>query len=221
MRIRDEYILKGNGNEIYEPRFTFHGFRYVEVMGHPGKPDWSSLVGREVRDAVEQYTPIATSNPLINRIYKAIVWGAKDNYRSMPTDCPQREERQGWLGDRSAESRGEFFLFDVGALYAKWIDDIGDSQDSKGAISDVAPAYWPPYTDNVTWPASFIIIPGHLYDLYSDLGLIEKHYLEMKKWFTHMQVYLKDDHMPRDSYGDWCVPPESAEMIISTEVMRG
>jgi alpha-L-rhamnosidase len=219
-KVTDVYILKGAGAEVYEPRFTYHGFRYVEVKGFPGKPDLSSLEGREVHDAVEQHADFASSNPLLNQIYRSVVWGTKDNYRSMPTDCPQRDERQGWLGDRSAESRGEPYLFDVAALYAKWVDDIADSQNSKGSVSDVSPAYWPFYFDNVTWPSSFIIIPDHLYDQYADLRVIERHYEGMKKWIAHMQTYLKDDLMPRDVYGDWCVPPESPELIHSKDPAR-
>jgi len=219
-KVTDVYTLKGVGTEVYEPRFTYHGFRYVEMKGFPGKPSLSSLEGREVHDAVEQHADFASSNPLLNRIYKSVVWGTKDNYRSMPTDCPQRDERQGWLGDRSAESRGEPYLFDVAAFYAKWVDDIADSQDSKGSVSDVSPAYWPFYFDNVTWPSSFIIIPDHLYDQYADLRVIEQHYEGMKKWIAHMQTYLKDDLMPRDVYGDWCVPPESPELIHSSDPAR-
>jgi len=219
-KVTDVYTLKGVGTEVYEPRFTYHGFRYVEVKGFPGKPDLSSLEGREVHDAVEQHAGFASSNPLLNQIYRSVVWGTKDNYRSMPTDCPQRDERQGWLGDRSAESRGEPYLFDVAALYAKWVDDIADSQNSQGSVSDVSPAYWPFYLDNVTWPSSFIIIPDHLYDQYADLRVIERHYEGMKMWIAHMQRYLKDDLMPRDVYGDWCVPPESPELIHSSDAAR-
>jgi alpha-L-rhamnosidase len=216
----DIYTLKGSGTEVYEPRFTYHGFRYVEVSGFPGRPTLSSLLGCEVRDAVEQHAEFATSNPLLNQIYRNVVWGTADNYRSVPTDCPQRDERQGWLGDRSAESRGEAYLFDVVAFYAKWVNDIADSQNAQGSVSDVSPAYWPFYSDNVTWPSSFIIVPDHLYDQYGDLRVIEQHYDGMKKWITHMQTYLKDDLMPRDVYGDWCVPPESPELIHSSDPAR-
>jgi alpha-L-rhamnosidase len=218
--VTDVYTLKGEGTEVYEPRFTYHGFRYVEIKGYPGEPTLASLEGREVHDAVEQHTDFASSNPLLNQIYKNVVWGTKDNYRSMPTDCPQRDERQGWLGDRSAESRGEPYMFDVAALYAKWVDDMADSQDEKGRVSDVSPAYWPFRNENVTWPSSFIIIPDHLYDQYGDLQVIAKHYEGMKKWIAHMQTFLKDDLMPRDVYGDWCVPPESPELIHSKDPAR-
>jgi alpha-L-rhamnosidase len=216
----DVYILSGKGTEVYQPRFTYHGFRYVEVRGFPGEPTLAAIEGQEVHDAVEQHADFATSSPLINQIYKAVVWGTKDNYRSMPTDCPQRDERQGWLGDRSEESRGEPYMFDVAGFYEKWVDDIADSQHDNGSVSDVSPNYWPLYSDNVTWPSSFIIIPGHVYDQYADLDPIRNHYDGMKKWVAHMNSFLKDGLMPRDTYGDWCVPPESPELIHSKDPAR-
>ena len=164
----DIYTLKGKGQEMYEPRFTYHGFRYVEVTGFPGKPTLASLEGRIVNDDVATAGEFTCSQPTINRIYRNVVWGVRGNYRSIPTDCPQRDERQGWLGDRSVESKGEAYLFDVAALYAKWVQDMADSQDENGSISDVCPPYWPFYNDNVTWPSSAVIIPGTLLDQYAE-----------------------------------------------------
>src|ERR1039458_3042264 len=101
-KVTDTYILKGKGTEVYEPRFTYHGFRYVELTGYPGKPGLSSIEGRVVHDDLESAGDFACSNPLLNRIYRNIRWGVRGNYRSIPTDCPQRDERQGWLGDRKS-----------------------------------------------------------------------------------------------------------------------
>jgi alpha-L-rhamnosidase len=218
--VTDTYILGGNGTEVYEPRFTYHGFRYVEVKGFPGKPTLAALEGREVHDDVEKVSEFTTSNPLLNQIYKAVLWGTKDNYRSIPTDCPQRDERQGWLGDRSEESLGETYMFDLSAFYGKWVQDIGDAQDAEGRISDVSPAYWPFYFDNVTWPSSFIMVADHVYEQYGDVSVIQQNYPGMRKWITRMETYLQNDLMPRDNYGDWCVPPESPELIHSNDPAR-
>ncbi|MGE5611628.1 MAG: family 78 glycoside hydrolase catalytic domain [Bacillota bacterium] len=219
-KVTDVYTLKGEGVEQWEPRFTYHGFRYVELRGFPGEPSLSALEGKVVNSDVKPAGQFACSNPLINKIYKNIVWGTRGNYRSFPTDCPQRDERQAWLGDRSAECRGETYLFGVASLYAKWMQDIEDSQKETGSVPDVAPTYWTLYNDNVTWPSTFIIAPGTMYDQYADVRILENRYAAMKKWIAHMRKYIKDDLMPRDTYGDWCVPPESPSLIHSSDPNR-
>ncbi|NIA31840.1 MAG: family 78 glycoside hydrolase catalytic domain, partial [Actinobacteria bacterium] len=219
-KVTDVYILKGGATETWEPRFTYHGFRYVEMKGYPGQPDLSSIEGRVVYNAVETTGQFSCSNALINQIYKNAFWGIRGNYRSMPTDCPQRDERQGWLGDRSAESKGESFIFNIENLYNKWLVDIQDAQLQNGSLPNVAPSYWPSYTDNTTWPGSYIIIPNMLYEQYDDLGTLKKHYPSMKKWIRHMRQYLQDGIMPRDTYGDWCVPPVDLKAIHTSDPNR-
>ena len=219
-KVTDIYILKGSGEEIWQPRFTYHGFRYVEVSGYPGKPALSAIEGQVVHDALEKSGTFKTSNELINQIYKNAVWGIRGNYRSMPTDCPQRDERQGWLGDRSVESRGESFIHNIFNLYRKWLIDMYDAQLENGSIPDVAPSYWPFYSDNVTWPGSFIVIPEMLFEQYGDTATIRYLYPGMKKWITHMSTYIEDDIIPRDTYGDWCVPPQDRKSIHSSDPQR-
>jgi alpha-L-rhamnosidase len=219
-KANDIYTLKGGGEEVYEPRFTYHGFRYVELTGYPGRPDLSTLVGCVVNDDVKSAGEFSCSHPVINTVYKSIVWGVQGNYRSIPTDCPQRDERQGWLGDRSAESRGETFLFDVSLLYAKWVQDMADGQASNGSVSDVCPTYWPLFNDNVTWPSSTVIIPNALFEQYADTALVKDHYPSMVKWIDHMSGYIKDGVLEKDTYGDWCVPPEELEFIHSKDPLR-
>ncbi len=153
-----------------------------KLRGFPGKPTLDSIEGRVVHDDLEIESEFTTSNPTLNQIYKAVHWGTADNYRSMPTDCPQRDERQGWLGDRSEGSLGETYMFNVAAFYAKWIQDIGDAQDSEGRISDVSPAYWPFYNDNVTWPASFIMVADHVYGNTGTRVLSSRNIPRMRKW---------------------------------------
>jgi alpha-L-rhamnosidase len=216
----DTYILKGGGMEVFEPRFVYHGFRYVEVTGFPEEPSLSTLDGRVVHDAVMLTGTFSCSNPLLNHIHSSIRWGFTGNYRSIPTDCPQRDERQGWLGDRSAESRGETYLHDLAGFYNKWLTDIEDAQKDDGTVADVAPPYWTICSDSVTWPSTFVILPGVLYEQYADRHTLQEHYPAMKKWIDHMCGYLKDDLIPRDTYGDWCVPPESREIIFTKDPKR-
>jgi len=219
-KVTDIYTLKGRGREVYEPRFTYHGFRFVEVTGYPGKPRLSSLEGRVVHDDLESRGSFACSNDLLNRIYHNILWGVAGNYRSIPTDCPQRDERQGWLGDRSAESKGESYLFDTVGLYSKWLQDMADAQKDSGSVPDVCPSYWPIYSDNVTWPSSTVIIPAALREQFGDSEIIAKHYESAKKWMDYMSGFVTNGIISRDSYGDWCVPPENPKLIHSEDPKR-
>ena len=120
-RTTDYYVLNGQGVETWEPRFTYHGFRFVEMTGFPGNPTLDTLAGRVVNDDVPTAGTFNCSNPLLNQIHQNIMWGVRGNYSSMPTDCPQRDERQGWLGDRAGECKGESYLFNIAALYSKWL----------------------------------------------------------------------------------------------------
>ena len=220
-RATDTYILKGHGAEIWEPRFTSHGFRYVELTGYPGKPGLNSIAGRVVNDDLSTNGDFECSNPLLNRIYQAVVWGVRGNYHSIPTDCPQRDERQGWLGDRSEESKGETYLFNNAALYAKWMQDIADAQRPSGSVPDIAPTYWPIFSDDVVWPSTSIIIPQMLREQFADTSVIARHYAGMKGWVDYMERrYLTNNIISRDSYGDWCVPPEDPTLIHSRDPNR-
>jgi len=218
--VTDIYTLRGGGAETWEPRFVTHGFRFVEVTGFPGAPDLNAIEGRVVNDDLPVAGNFLCSNDLINHIYTNIVWGTRGNYRSLPTDCPQRDERQGWLGDRSEECKGESYLFDISALYAKWRQDMADAQRPNGSIPDVAPAYWPIYSDNVTWPSSAIIIPSAMERQFGDRGSVAKNYASAKLWMEHMLTFATDNIISKDSYGDWCVPPEEAHLIHSKDPAR-
>ncbi len=218
--VTDTYVLKGEGEEKWEPRFTYHGFRYVEVKGYPGVPTIASLRGKVVNDAIEVTGSFTCSNPLINSIYKNAFWGIRGNYRSMPTDCPQRDERQGWLGDRSAECTGESYIFDISKLYNKWVTDINDAQLASGSLPDVAPSFWPIYSDNTTWPGTFLFASDMLYTQFGDKRTIEINYPAMQKWIQHMNSFMRNGTMPKDTYGDWCVPPEDLKLINSSDPTR-
>ena len=205
----------------WQPSFVYHGFRYVEVSGYPGTPSLNNFEGKLVYDALETTGSFQSSNPTLNAVYKNAWWGIASNYKGMPVDCPQRNERQPWLGDRVIGAQGESYLFDNAKLYAKWMDDIQQSQTAEGAIPDVAPAFWNYYSDDITWPAAFITISNHLYNQFGDVKPIEKNYASMKKWMWYMRdKYLVNDIMTKDKYGDWCVPPESLELIHAKDTNR-
>lgn len=168
-----------------------------------------------MHNALEATGNFTTSNSTINQIYENALWGIKGNYRSIPTDCPPRDERQAWLGDRATGSRGESYLFDHANFYLKWLQDFEDSQAVTGSLPDVAPTYWRIYSDNVTWPAAYIIIADMLYNQFGEDYGIRKHYPSMKQWMQYMKEnYMNGYLISKDTYGDWGVPPESPDLNI-------
>lgn len=139
----------------------------------------------------------------------------------MPTDCPQRDERLGWLGDRATGASGEAYLFNNALLYNKWLQDIEDSQNEAGSISVVSPKYWEIYADDVTWPSAYFYVADMLYRQFGDDSAIRKHYPSMKRWMQHMEeVAMKDGVIVKDTYGDWCMPPEEQHLIHSQDPAR-
>ncbi|MBN2165145.1 MAG: family 78 glycoside hydrolase catalytic domain [Marinilabiliaceae bacterium] len=209
----DKYILKGGDVEVWEPSFVYHGFRYVEISGFSGTPSVNDFKGKLVGDEVETVGSLETSNKTVNQIVKNAWWGIVSNYKGMPVDCPQRDERQPWLADHQVVSFSESFLFNNATLYAKWLDDIQQSQNADGSLPDVAPAYWNYYSDNMTWPGTYLIIADMLYSQYGDIQSVKKHYGAMKKWLSYMEDrYMNDQYIiTKDSYGDWCIPPATIE----------
>ena len=201
--------------------FTYHGFRYVEISGLRNTPKLDDFTGLVLYDEMQMTGSFETSNEIINAVYRNATWGIRGNYRSMPTDCPQRDERMGWTGDRTTGNYGESYIFDNHRLYAKWLQDLEDSQFENGSLPDVAPAYWRNYTDNMTWPGAFITVADMIWRRFGDFRPVEQHYDAMKRWLLHMKkYYLKDGILIRDTYGDWCVPPESPELIHSRDTNR-
>jgi len=220
-QVTDTYTLRGGEVETWQPQFTYHGFRYVEISGWPGEPTTADFTGMVVHDEIYISGTFVCSDTTLNRIYQNAYWGIRGNYRGMPTDCPQRDERMGWLGDRAVGSQGESFIFNINNLYAKWLDDIEQAQRPDGCIPDVAPNYWSVYNDNMTWPGAYVIIANMLYEQYGNTEPLIRHYDSMKRWIAYMkEKYLKDNIMTKDTYGDWCMPPERPELIHSQDPAR-
>jgi alpha-L-rhamnosidase len=220
-RVTDSYTLKGEGEEVWRPAFVFHGFRYVEISGYPGEPVVGDFEGEAVYDDMKTTGYFKTDNELVNRIYINAWWSIAANYKGMPLDCPQRNERMPWLGDRATGALGESYAFGNAGFYAKWLGDIADAQKPDGSLPDVAPAYWNYYSDNMTWPGTYLLVADMLYRQYGDLRSIGRHYASMKKWLYYMKgKYSAGGIMMKDKYGDWCVPPESPELIHSKDSSR-
>lgn len=220
-KVTDIYTPAADGIFSWEPSFIYHGFRFVEITGLEAQPELSAFTGKVVYDKMETIGTFETSNQTLNQVFKNAYWGIRGNYRGMPTDCPQRDERQGWLGDRAEGSHGESFVFDNNRLYNKWMQDIEDSQHENGAISDVSPKYWIVYNEDVTWPSAFHRINDMLYRQHGDPSAIARHYPSMRKWMKYVEETAMEDYIiTRDAYGDWCMPPESQELIHSKDPSR-
>lgn len=220
-KVTDIYTPAEDGNFSWEPSFVFHGFRFMEISGLDYQPKLSDFTGRVIYDQMETTGQFETSNETINQVFKNAFWGIRGNYRGMPTDCPQRDERHGWLGDRTTGCFGEAFLFNNALLYSKWLQDIEDSQSPEGSISVVSPRYWTIYNDDVTWPAAYFYGAKMLWQNYGDLEPVKKHYPSMKRYLERIQqVSMQDYIITKDTYGDWCMPPESQELIHSQDPSR-
>jgi len=207
----DTYILKGSGPEIYEPRFTYHGFRYIQMEGFPGKPELTSVIGCVVRTSAALKGSFRCSNPLINKIQECVLWTEADNLHSIPTDCPQRDERMGWLNDMTVRAEEALFNFDLARLYTKWIQDIADAQGEKsGAITDTAPfsRFGKRPADPVC--SSYLIVPWLVYLHYDDSRILQEHYEGFKRWTEYLRRQ-SDDYIVSYSYcGDWASPINQA-----------
>ncbi|HPG40507.1 MAG TPA: glycoside hydrolase family 78 protein [bacterium] len=205
-----EYTLKGQGVEIYEPHFTFQGFRYVAVEGWPGDPALDNLTGVVVHSAFTPTGSFSCSNPLINQLQHNIQWGQKGNFVDVPTDCPQRDERLGWTGDAQAFARTACFNADVAGFYTKWLGDVAADQKPNGAIPHVIPNALDRKnpTSNAAacgWADASVIVPWTVYLCNGDTRILEQQYSSMKKWVEYMRQQAGDNYLWQTGYhfGDW------------------
>ncbi len=205
-RTEDVYIIKGQGEETWEPHFTYHGFRYIQVEGYPGAPTADQVEGCVVRSAVEPIGTFECSNELLNRIHKMVYQTEAANLHSLPTDCPQRDERMGWLNDMAARTEEAIYNFDLVRLLSKWTADIADEQHPRtGAITDTAPFRW---GSRPADPVSvcYLLIPWLLYVHYGDTHTMAERYAGMKAWVDYLTSRTKDGIVEYSYYGDWAPP---------------
>jgi len=205
-RATDEYIAKGEGIETWEPSFTYHGFRYIQVEGYPGEVTASDVEARFVRSDTRPTGEFECSSDLLNRIHRMVWWTEASNQHSIPTDCPQRDERMGWLNDLAARSEEAFYNFDMARFFAKFIADINDAQDPvTGAITDTAPYRW---GSRPADPVSvcYLLFPWLLYQHYGDKKTMADHFSGMKSWVDYLTSRAKDGILQYSYYGDWAEP---------------
>jgi alpha-L-rhamnosidase len=206
----DTYILRGGETEVFEPHFTFHGFRYVAVDGFPGELSLENLTGMVIHSDIRPTGKFESSNELLNQLQHNILWGQKGNFLDVPTDCPQRDERLGWTGDAQAFARTASFNFDVAGFYTKWLKDLAADQKPSGAVPHVIPNVLDRKSPTASagsagWADASVVVPWTVYVVYGDTRILEQQYPSMKAWVDYMtrragERLLWDTDF---TFGDW------------------
>lgn len=214
-RATDTYILKGEGAEEWEPKFTYHGFQYVEVTGLQNKPDKNTITGIAFGSSTPMESTFTSSDETLNRMFENVIWTQRSNFMEVPTDSPQRDERLGWLGDVQIFSKSALYNANLGAFNAKWFADVRDAQYDFGPYSTFAPR---PYPDLVWyspgWMEAGVMVPYNTYKFYGDTKIVADHYESMTRFMEyHIEKSKKTDYFypenswtevaPKGGFGDW------------------
>ncbi len=213
---RDIYILRGEGEETYEPRFTYHGFRYVEVAGYPGTPSLDSIRGRVVHSAVPTTGSFAASKQILNQIQKIIRWAQLTNLFGIPTDCDQRNERQGWMGDAQVTAEEATLNFDMAAFYTNFIRDIRDAQKPDGEIPDTVPHRYGQYPADPAWGTAYPTLCWTMWEQYGDRRILEGNYEGLKKYVEYLRSRAPENILRIGYYGDWVAIEPTPVAYVST-----
>jgi len=216
-----DYTLKSNEMEVYEPRFFYTGFRYIEVTtGDNQKPEHLKVQGRVVRSANERNGTFESSDSLLNQIHRAGIWSQMGNMQSYPTDCPHRE-KGAYNGDGQVIAEASMHDFHMAPFYTKWINDMRDSQEENGRIPNTSPVLVGGMGGGVAWGSAYILIPWWMHHYYGDTRILEEHYPVMKEYLQYLKNLGSKDEDPSEpfiidnfdgywySLGEWCAPGQS------------
>ncbi|MEW6071380.1 MAG: glycoside hydrolase family 78 protein [Planctomycetota bacterium] len=205
-RATDRYICRGDGEETWQPRFTFHGFRFVEVTGLDAPPAPGDFVGVAIGSRTPPAGSFECDDGGVNQLVHNIYWTQRMNYIDIPTDCPQRDERLGWTGDAQVYARTATYLCDVQAFFTKWLVDLADGQRKDGQFPTVAPLKVSGSDGGPAWADAGVICPWTIYEVYGDRRLLARHYEGMKRYVAFCAGRCREDLRPPAEfhcYGDW------------------
>jgi alpha-L-rhamnosidase len=204
-KAQDTYILKGGGEETFEPHFTWHGFQFIKVEGYPGELKPENFTAVALYSDMDSTGSFTSSNPLINQLQHNIQWGQKGNFLDVPTDCPQRDERLGWTGDAQVFSRTATFNRNVNSFFSKWLKDVSADQAANGSVPFVIPNVLGEGAGGSTgWADVSTIIPWNMYLAYGDKKILADQYGSMKKWVDYMKSKSKNNLWQTGfHFGDW------------------
>jgi alpha-L-rhamnosidase len=200
----DVYVTRGEAVEIFEPSFTVHGFRYAQVLGHPVAA--GDIVARVMHSDTPWTGEFECSDPMVNRLAANVAWGQRGNFVAVPTDCPQRDERQGWLADAQVFAPTACRNADVAAFFARWLRDVRDGQDADGAFRDIAPVIGVRTEAAPGWGDAGVLIPWQLWREYGDRRVLEQSWASMAAWLAHIAAHnsgLIWRNRAGNNYGDW------------------
>ena len=207
-RATDTYVTRAHGGEeVWEPRFTYHGFRYVELTGFPGTPTLDTIRGRVVHTDVRPAGGFAASKTILNQIQRLILWGITSNLHSIPTDCNQRDERMGWMADAHLYAESAMLNFDMAAFYTNFLRNIRDIQGPDGSVTDTVPHKFGRRPADPAWGAAYPLIAWYVYLHNGDRRILEEHYPGIKAWTDFQRAKSQDGILSYSYYGDW-VPVE-------------
>ncbi len=219
-RVIDTYTCKGEGTETWQPRFTFHGFQYVEITGLSEAPDADTVIGVAVSSDTPVVGQFECSNPMLNQLHSNILWTQRMNFIDIPTDCPQRDERLGWTGDAQVYIRTATLNTDVQAFFAKWLVDLTDSQRKDGQFPMVSPTKVAGDDGGPAWADAGVICPWTVYEVYGDKRLLERQYDSMVRFIEFCTARSTKDLLPPAQYhcfGDWLsIKAETPKDVIYT-----
>jgi len=215
-RCIDRYILRGDDEDVWEPRFTYRGFRYVEVTGLEHTPTVDTITGIVAHSAMPETGRFDCSDPRINRLWQNVVWGQRSNFFEVPTDCPQRDERLGWTGDAQVFVPTAAYNMDVAAFFGKWMVDLADSQHANGVFPHVAPDVLG-NGGSPAWSDAGIVVPYQLHRIHGDTRIVEQHVDAMSRHLDFLAANSTDGIRPATGYGDWLAPgADTPKDVIAT-----
>jgi alpha-L-rhamnosidase len=215
----DTYVLRGDtAGETYQPRFTFHGFRYVEVTGWPGAFTADAVEGVVLHSDADLTGAVRVDNPLIEAIWRNTLWSQRGNFLGVPTDCPQRDERMGWTGDAQIFWDAAAFNMDVDAFTRRFMGDVRAGQSATGEMPDTAP-FWALGQNTPGWADAAVILPWTVWRRYGDTAVIDENWAAMDRWSRRL-IETNPDHVWRNGrgmdYGDWLSVDAKSRSDVTT-----
>ena len=193
-----------DGEQVFKPSLTFYGFRYIRIDEFPGEPSLENFTAIAVYSDMKRTGNIESSDPMINRFFQNVIWGQRGNFLDIPTDCPQRDERQGWTGDAQIFIKAASYNYDVKKFFRKWLRDMRFGQREDGAVGEVIPNVWG-VKPCAAWADAVTICPWQLYLTYADHEILEEMFPAMKKWVDYVIGATTKENLWFGGwhYGDW------------------